>query len=39
MKDLKQEIVEMVSRINDSWLLEVICRFIRNMVKETKYER
>lgn len=38
MRDLKQEIIETVNRIDDSWLLGVICRFIHGMVREEEHE-
>lgn len=38
MKDLKKEIIETVNRIDDSWLLGVICRFIQGVTEGTEYE-
>lgn len=39
MRDLKKEIVEIVARIDNAWILKVICEFIHGMIKETQYEQ
>ncbi len=38
MEDLKKEIIEVISKIDDDWILKVTCRFIHGMTEGVESE-